>query len=254
MHTITVATAQGSRTHQEDRMVNTLIDLPGVSNGSGCLMAVFDGHRGAATAEKASQTLPDRFASVLKSQKGNVIEALRDTMHALAELTRKEVAGSTASIVYIPDEGRRAYAAVLGDSPVAFLDSGDQLHIGPDHNVRTNPAERLAAETRGAVYSGGYVEDSEAPGTGLQMSRSLGDVDLDRILNREPEVYSVALGKKSLLVLGTDGLLEPYAGPLHQQMKRLVEMVRQGADAQMIVDDAIRRDTGDNVTAIVWTA
>lgn len=86
------------------------------------------------------------------------------------------------------------------------------------------------------------------------MARSLGDSALDRILNREAEINNITLGDQSLIVLGTDGLLEPLAAPLMDQMQRLVTLVRDGADAQALVEDALRRETGDNVTAIVWTA
>jgi len=117
---MTVATDQGTRPHQEDRWVQAWIDLP---LSPGWLLAIFDGHRGAATADKASAALPDLFRSQLQLNQGNAPEGFRETFSALHRLTRTDVSGSTASAVFVPAVAQQATWAILGDSPIVMMKS-----------------------------------------------------------------------------------------------------------------------------------
>jgi serine/threonine protein phosphatase PrpC len=249
---VSAASAQGERSHQEDRFVHQWIDLPSIPKGIGWLLGVFDGHRGGRTADKASHEFIPLFSSMLDAHGGNVPAALRDTFASLNKMTRVHICGSTASVVFVPQDAESVYMAVLGDSPVAVLSSDGKVHVGPDHNVRTNSRERSAALARGGVFYEGYLEDSQLPGVGLQMARALGDADLDRVLSREPEIETFPLGGKGIVLVGSDGLLLPGAGSNQDQLARLLSMIHQGADAEVLIQDALRRQTGDNVTAIVW--
>ncbi len=56
----------------------------------------------------------------------------------LGEMTKDMQSGSTLSIVIVPDNEQRAYAAVIGDSPVIILDANEGLNLSPDHNARSN--------------------------------------------------------------------------------------------------------------------
>ena len=246
---VSSATAQGARSHQEDCAVSEWIDTRA---GSGWLLAVFDGHRGAATAALAAQSLRSLFVERYTAQDGDAAAALRDVFKSLHELTQEDLSGSTASVVFIAADAQAATLAVLGDSPIAILDGRGRAHFGPDHNVRSNRQERAAAEARGGVYRGGYLEDGGRPGIGLQMARALGDADLARILEREPEVETVALGGQGIVVVGTDGLLSPGEGAHSEQLRKILANVQKGSEADAVVADALARDTGDNVTVIVW--
>jgi serine/threonine protein phosphatase PrpC len=246
---VSLATAQGDRSHQEDRAICEWLESP---VGRGWLLAIFDGHRGAATADMASQALSALFKDRFKAARGDAERALHEVFLSLHEMTSDHLSGSTATVVFIPSDAECIYLAVLGDSPVAILDSGGHPHFGPDHNIRTNWQERSAALARGGVYQAGYLEDPQCPGVGLQMTRSLGDADLSRVLLREPEKQKIPLGGKGIVIIGSDGLLLPGGSPSAEQLGRLVRLVQEGADAQNLVADAEARGTGDNVTAIVW--
>ena len=215
-------------------------------------MAIFDGHGGASSAEAASQALSSLFKDRFNATPGDAARALREVFISLHEITRDHRSGSTASVVFIPPDAEVLYLAVLGDSPVAILDSRGQPHFGPDHNIRTSLQERSAAEARGGVYLGGYLEDPQLPGIGLQMTRSLGDADLSRVLLRDPEINKIPLGGKGIVIVGSDGLLVPEGGAIAEQMGRLLALTQSGADAKALIADAEARGTGDNVTAIVW--
>lgn len=244
---VTSASAQGQRSHQEDRWISEPL-------AGGYLLGVFDGHRGAAVAEKASQEFIPLFKAALKTHPENMSETLREVFTVLDKATRDQSAGSTASVVFIPHNAQNVHLAVLGDSPIAILNGDGKIHFGPDHNIRTNLKERSASQERGGVFYGGYLEDPQLPGVGLQMARSLGDADLSRVLSRDPEIETVTLGGNGIVLVGTDGLFLPGGGPNADQLTRLLTLIHRGADAQALVQDALDRETGDNVTALVWKA
>ena len=100
----------------------------------------------------------------------------------------------------------------------------------------------------------GYLEDPKVPNEGLQMSRALGDRNLARILNREPEIFSIPLGPSSLVLLATDGVLNSFDTEVEIPLKHLADLAGEGNDAQRLVEDALQRQTGDNVTVILWKA
>jgi len=129
---ITVSTAIGRRSYQEDRSFTYESDL-------GTILAVFDGHSGEATAEWLNTNLPSILVEELAT--GDPASALERAFKRADVATHDNHAGSTATVVFIPKgdlEGPlTAYIAVLGDSPVvAQALSG--VHVSPEHNVRTN--------------------------------------------------------------------------------------------------------------------
>lgn len=234
MQNITHATAQGPRPYQEDRLVTHI-------NGEQSLLVVLDGHGGAEVAEHCAtrlqtlDTLPDTESGML------------GMVQILAAETDDMEAGSTLSMVSVTAEG--AIIAVLGDSPVITMDQEGQLRVSPEHNVRTNLAERAAAEARGGSYANGYIWLGEE---GLQMSRALGDSHLSSILSREPEIYTVS-DPRWVLVL-SDGVLDPghaepseLIGDLQQLMTTITE-----PKAQDVLDWALARGLDDNATVVLW--
>lgn len=249
---VSIATSIGRRDNQEDCYVSEVLTMQGVKNGQGQLMAVFDGHNGPETAMKISKSLYGVFSISLAMHKGNIAVAMKDAISNLSWLTSDKEAGSTLSMAYIPKDSKTAHVAVIGDSPVIIIDKDCKVNVSPDHNVRTNPVELEKAQKKGAFYSLGYIMDPK--GGGLQISRALGDKHLDSILDREPDIYSVPIGEKSIVIIGTDGLFDPGHGDTAAQIGRITVLAMNGAGAKELVHDALSRMTCDNVTAIVWCA
>ena len=130
----------------------------------------------------------------------------------------------------------------------AVADTEIGRFIGPDHNVRSNEKERSAAQSRGGTYSGGYICNHW--GNGLRMGRALGDHELGRIVTKNPEMF-VLKGIKNFLLIATDGVFDPGHSNTDNNIAAVVDLINQGADAQAIVDRAIKLDTGDNASAIL---
>lgn len=249
---ITHQTAQGNRDYQEDRWVVEKLVL-GNGVDSSTVLAVMDGHGGS----EVSQLLSERFMQILAQvglspadENPNLQDVLAITVTTLGEMTKNMEAGSTLSVVVISSADGKAYVAVVGDSPVIIKDAHGNLNISPEHNARSNAAEREAAIARGAWYDGTYLYSPES-GHGLQMSRSLGDRDLGSFLSRSPDIYSVDLGMDSYVIVASDGLLDPAHASTASAVQHIAKLMDEGADADVLVQDALERQTGDNVTAIV---
>ncbi|OGM90654.1 hypothetical protein A3A20_00925 [Candidatus Wolfebacteria bacterium RIFCSPLOWO2_01_FULL_45_19] len=244
----TVASERGTRSYQEDRHVVGFYEAGGRSV---LLLAVMDGHRGSKVAELCAKELPRQFQEALGKYSTNIVDVLLNVVEHLHKMTFDMLSGSTISLVVLPKDEWKAYVAILGDSPVIVSDREGMLLVSPEHNARTNLLEREAAVRKGAEYDGGYLYGPNS-WQGLQMSRALGNRDLTQFLNREPEVYAVDLGEKSFVIVATDGIFDPGHATTKHEVERLSEMVANGTNAEGLVQDAVKRQTRDNATAIVW--
>lgn len=249
------ATNQGGKPYQEDRFIITRHDTQEVK---GWLLGVMDGHGGAEVAEFCEKNI-ENFFKVLFSKPLMITDVLREVINMLNEKLKHMNSGSTVSLVYIHEansrgDAARAFVAILGDSPVMIKASNGNLIMSMEHNARNNLAEREAAIQRGAVYSGGYIWDDPQSDmrSGLQLTRALGDSALDKFLNREPEVYCVDLGPESFVAVMSDGVVDPKHGDQKDITDHLASIISGGGTATDLINDALKRHTRDNVTAVLW--
>lgn len=241
----TVRTEKGKRPYQEDRhaIITTEHNL---------IVGVFDGHGGeevsafcAANLLPAWHAVESNLACRFDSGK---MAAMFDYLNVRTEHIRE---GSTASIVIIPKNGDQVTVGILGDSPVLVKQDDGRIVASPQHNVRSNPEEVKAAQSRGGVIHNGYLFNGRGSldSNGLQMSRALGDAWLGTVLSRTPDIYGVTVGKKSFILVGTDGLFDPA----HEDdpSEEIAQNIEDGAEAGDLVDRALAIPTYDNVTAVL---
>lgn len=248
MEKITCATSKGGRLTQEDRFVG--IPLSETENRA-WLLGVFDGHGGsAAVAEYCAKEVR---RTVCPSDFSDPEGFLRKLVARLNEETRGYHEGSTLSLALVigrKDGSRAVSAAILGDSPVIILDRTGRITVGPEHNVRSNAAERKAVMARGGEVANGYVYPP-ACDYGLQLSRALGDRWLDGILSREPEILTVA--DPVWVLVASDGIFDPsHMGDV--PLSEIKPLVERGASADDVLAWADSFVLQDNATAVVWRA
>lgn len=238
------ATDKGARQYQEDRYVVIRHDI---QNEKGWLLAVMDGHGGPEVAEFCKQNIETLFKSLISRS-----EYIRPLLIQLVKILVKESgnisAGSTISLVYISETKAWAHVATLGDSPV-IVRGEVGIWTSPEHNIRTNEKDRELVLKNGAVYHDGYMFDPSGR-WGLQLTRALGDFNFDRYLIRDPEIFSVKLNEDSFILVASDGLVDP--GHKNKDIANLVKIIEDNGTAQDLVNDALRRKTRDNVTAVLW--
>ncbi|MDP3697081.1 MAG: PP2C family protein-serine/threonine phosphatase [Candidatus Taylorbacteria bacterium] len=253
---IDAATHCGARSYQQDRFVVHRIRQ---GKEKGWLLAVADGHGDSAeVAEFCEKNLADYFTKFIGKAKSITNEAhknvIKSTVKTLSDLTKNMDSGSTLSLVYISETKGMAFVGILGDSPIIIRGRKGSLIISPEHNARTNLAERKAATKRGAIYSGGYIWDDPQSDmrSGLQLTRALGNKKLARFISRKPEIYSVNLGPDSFVVVMSDGVVDPGHKDPDTISHNLASLIENGATAADLVNDALKRRTGDNVTTVLW--
>ena len=242
---VATATHKGRRPYQEDRFFTA-------SMPQGLCFGVFDGHGGYECAHKASEMFPGLFVDELGEPGATPQDAFLKAFEQLNDTTKDMHEGTTASVAYIPWSADIVHVAVLGDSPVIVKRGDGSIWIAPEHNVRTNKAEAEAAIARGGIVDRGYLfTDLGDNAIGLQMARALGDKDLDKVLNRVPEISSQVLGIGSFVLVCSDGALDPGHRDAEAAAKSVIEIIQTGGDAQNIVSRAINVPTGDNVSALL---
>lgn len=252
INSVNVAAAKGSRDYQEDRHFTS-------EHTDGILLAVFDGHGGSESSHEAMRCFDRLFWASLEFFNGDPKRALHDSVKQLAVRLADWESGSTLSVVYIPTNGDTVFTAVLGDSPIIIKsESRDETlgithyttWVGPDHNIRSNPAEREAAEARGGYCDGAYLYRN-MHSQGLQMARALGDSHLRGVISTEPEINEVPIVGHGFILVATDGLFDPAHRKFEASKQVMLELIRLGATAEDLVERALARDLHDNVTAIL---
>lgn len=240
------AMEKGTRFYQEDRFS---VIRHETQKEKGWLLAVMDGHGGAEVARYCEENIESKFKPLISDPQLMITDVLRQLIEVFVKETRGMDAGSTISLVYISETSERAFVAILGDSLV-IVKNAHGLWISPEHNIRVNQADKKIVLSKGA-FSDGYYMSASKLGQGLQLTRSLGDASFDRFLIREPEIFSCFnLNKDSFIIVASDGLLDPSHND--RNVESLRNIVEKGGTAYDLVNDAIRRKTGDNVTAVLW--
>lgn len=245
---MTVDTKQNRRLHQEDRFFIDHLDSSNVFFG------VFDGHGGEIAAEYAAANCSRIFRELLLGSNFAGLDILSEVIHILNFDLRHSYTGTTASIVHLNEKQKFANVAVIGDSPVIIKDADGKIWVAPEHNVRSNAAEAAAATaSEDGIIVDGYLFDARnLDGGGLQMSRALGDRELDVVLNREPEVFRISLAKNSWVLCGTDGILDPGHKNTDQLVNNLANLIDvNSVTADDVIQAAISAGSDDNATAIL---
>ncbi len=240
---MTTATDKGKRPYQQDRSVVYWVP------DEGYLLATFDGHGGSECADLCTKLLISIYHQIRPNLLiVNLKTLIRGIFHTLNAETKHMGAGCAASIAFIKKDGSEVIVGVLGDAPVLVKKFDGDLWLAPEHNIRTNKSEVEAAKARGGFVQGGYLFGSRFSSPGLQMSRALGDCNID-VLNREPEIFRLPLGPGSFVLVGTDGLFDPSHAT--NQSATIAAAIEAGHDANQLVQNALAVPTYDNVTAIL---
>src|ERR1700730_9120784 len=108
---LSYASAQGTRSEQQDRYLCSYIQKDKQQGIGGQVLAVMDGHAARETAEILARDLQLLFEKSLEESRGHIEAAIRKTFENLVERTQNQPSGSTLSMVYIPDDEKVAYMA-----------------------------------------------------------------------------------------------------------------------------------------------
>lgn len=277
-------TEKGRRPYQEDRhFAVAWTDSDGRRNHA---VAVLDGHGGDATSQLAAEMLPGIVAAQVDgidlSLPANVARINSRIVKAFwlfhayahADPGRRHVTtGTTATVCLWKSESNVVWCAYVGDSEAL-------LTIGPDHPDYCRPIEltpqthkvaRDAQETKRIRKMGAYFYNDDSyvsigrDGSGLAITRSLGDVDswkgsnpatvkvTDYVVSPVPYVVRAEMPHpQSTVVIASDGLWD------YMKLTEACAMVSAhdgrplGELACAMARASLDRGSRDNVTVLVF--
>ncbi|KAG2486043.1 hypothetical protein HYH03_015250 [Edaphochlamys debaryana] len=316
-----MASARCARPYMEDRHCIVQCLRPLSASGQPledgvprCLAAIYDGHNGTRAADTAATRLHMLLAgeAALRTHTGErcppaaaraeeeaIAGALRKVFRRLDDAilaeARSDGARDGATALLVLRLSDTLYAAHAGDSRAVLSRRGEALRLTEDHKPHL-PLERQRVEAAGGRVDFQrcwrvIVEPREGRlGSGLAVSRSLGDLDFKeprRFVECEPDVRRLVPGPgDNLIVLGSDGLWDVMNDQEAVDVANAAVAVRgpgtaacappppppprapppppappppgtpyreedARAAAEALLEAAVRRGTADNVTVIV---
>lgn len=227
--------------------------------GPNAFYGVFDGHGGRHAADFACSNLP-RFISedvdFPEEVERVVASAFLQTDTAFADACSADSAlasGTTALAALII--GRSLVVANAGDCRAVLCRRGKAIEMSRDHKPACSvEKERIEA-------SGGYVYDGYLNGQ-LNVARAIGDWHMEGLKDRDgmgplsavPEVMQVRLtDEDEFLIIGCDGVWDVFRSQnaVDFTRRKLQEHNDPAICCKELVDEALKRKTGDNLSVIV---
>ncbi|XP_047972196.1 probable protein phosphatase 2C 57 isoform X1 [Salvia hispanica] len=253
----------GSRSYMEDVYVcadNMMNDygLSGSSESPSAFYGVFDGHGGKHAADFACYNLP-RFivedGDFPQDIERVLSSAFLQTDAAFAEAcsTDADLASGTTALAALVI-GRSLVVANAGDCRAVLCRRGKAIEMSRDHKpVCLRERRRIEA-------SGGYVYDGYLNGQ-LNVARALGDWHMEGLkgddggpLTAEPELMTTMLTEEDeFLIIGCDGMWDVFLSQnaVDFARRRLQEHNDPLMCSKDLVDEALKRKSGDNLSVVV---
>lgn len=221
----------------------------------GAFYGVFDGHNGTDAASFTKKNLlkfivedfpfPNGVKRAVRNAFVKADDALADSKH----LDRSS--GTTALTALIL--GRTLLIANAGDSRAVLGKRGRGIELSKDHKPNCT-SEKLRIEKLGGVIYDGYLNGQ------LSVARALGDWHIKGYkgstcpLSSEPELEEMVLTEEDeFLIIGCDGLWDVMSSQCAVTIVRKELMKHNDPEkcSRVLVTEALRRNTCDNLTVIV---
>ncbi|CAH8391470.1 unnamed protein product [Eruca vesicaria subsp. sativa] len=257
----------GSRSTMEDAYLclDNLMDSYGLKDsedGPTAFYGVFDGHGGKHAAEFACHHIPRYIVEdqEFSSEINKVISsAFLQTDSAFSEACALDgtlSSGTTALAAIL--FGRSLVVANAGDCRAVLSRQGKAIEMSKDHKPMS------CKERRRIEASGGYIYDGYLNGQ-LNVARALGDFHMEGMKKKkdgtnggpliaDPELMTTKLTEEDeFLIMGCDGVWDVFMSQnaVDFARRRLQEHNDPVMCSKELVEEALKRKSGDNVTAVV---
>lgn len=220
--------------------------------------AVFDGHGGRRAAEFARDRMLPHILddeNFPRDVSAALVGAFQRTDLAFRAEMPADHSGCTALVVLAL--GRRLLVANAGDCRAVLSRRGKCIPLSEDHKPCAEPERARIQAAKGTVCDGVMCG-------ALSVSRSLGDWHLEvkscvdgvvcGPLISTPEVMDIEIvAEDEFIVLACDGLWDRFSsdGAVQFARQKLKEHNDPQRCAKELVEEALRRDSNDNVTVVV---
>jgi protein phosphatase PTC1 len=222
--------------------------------------AIYDGHHGRTAADIAAHTLHSELGQALvdsPSPGAAMTRAFLVTDRIIADKEKEEsatslrgadVGGAVAVVAYVNEH--TLVVGNLGDAHAVLDRNGTAERLSHAHRA-SDPQE--AQRIRRA---GGHItrrqNDVARVGGELAVTRSLGDTRLKDWVLAEPSISEVVLRQgDERLIMGCDGLWDWLDDQSAVDLLRQRHITDAAAASGILVKEALRRGSDDNITVIV---
>lgn len=207
------------------------------------IYALFDGHNGSETAKLCSKILVGIFDE--KKEIENPMSLMKDVFDTLEEEVYYNIKnvqqGTTATIVYIKND--IIYCGNVGDSKAILIHKNSITQLSYEHKT-TDRKEYNEVRKRG-----GYIKDDRVQEV-LNMTRSIGDIELKQFISSDPYLYEIKIQKDDkYIVIGCDGIWDVVPPEIIPNF--LNSELDCDTNAKIIRDLAFSLGSTDNITCIV---
>lgn len=227
-------------------------------DGPSAFYGVFDGHGGKHAADFACNHLP-KFILEDKDFPVDieriVASAFLQTDYAFAEacsLNTALASGTTALATLVI--GRLLVVANAGDCRAVLCRRGKAIDMSRDHKPGCMKEQRRIEASGGSVYDG-YLNGQ------LNVARAIGDWHMEGMkgkdggpLSAEPELMTTKLtAEDEFLIIGCDGIWDVFRSQnaVDFARRRLQEHNDPAVCSKDLVDEALKRKSGDNLAVVV---
>lgn len=251
----------GSRQVMEDEhvLIDDLVEHLGsmfAGQASGSYYGVFDGHGGRDAAQFVKEKLLNFIVrdvafptAVEEAVHHAFLHADREFAEACS-LDQGLFSGTTALTVLVL--GRKIVVANAGDCRAVLCRKGKAIELSRDHK----PSCILEKSRIEAL--GGFVDDGYLNGQ-LGVARAIGNWHIKGLkgancpLSAEPEVKQALLTEEDeFMIIGCDGLWDVFTSQnaIDFARRKLQQHNDPEKCSRELVDEALRRDAGDNLTVV----
>lgn len=238
----------GKRSSMEDRSV-VIERFMGDPNKK--FFGLFDGHGGSKGAEIAAGNLSTHFHRAYYNEarlrQGKTVPQMLKEAFVLTDqdIENTDRSGTTAVVAY--QDGQNITVANSGDSRAVLATQDGFRRITAD-NKATNDSGIFRVTRAGGIIRGSHLMMPN--GQGLAVSRALGDREFRNVVIPDPKIYQATITRNYIaLILACDGIWDVIPDIQAAQIVKAVPNPTVASRA--LVNEAYRRGSGDNLSAIV---
>lgn len=239
-------------TRGEDRHI--AYTLKDGSHASYHVMVVIDGHGGCDAADVVSKVFRDTFDSRVADRTANMRHVLLEVFDVLQMNVEAHNSGCAMAVCIVVDN-RELWCANVGDVQVMYADHDGYTMLSTSHRLSESPSERAKVLRNGGIISrldgpSGHRGPLRMWPGGLQMSRSLGDVDCRPMISHVPAVYNEHVqSDKFAIIVASDGVWDAIDA---DKVWRTTVKPSNTQTAEKIASLAWKRRQNDDVTCVVY--